>query len=156
MLIKKEILHEAGLFRQGLLTIEDDDLWFKIAYRHPRIGYVDTPLAIYHMGTEGSIMKTHRDIGFLCDFLSCHLAMSKQEGKYEDFMPCGAKLLKCWIHWSWTDERIYQIRTLIAQFGFLIPTCRRFIISLLTLYPSLTCRCMPLLRKMNKILKVPL
>ncbi|MHC5098093.1 MAG: glycosyltransferase family 2 protein, partial [Planctomycetota bacterium] len=59
MLIQKEVLLEAGLFRPSQARMNDEDMWFRIAYRHPKVGYLTTPLAIYHRGVADSIVKKH-------------------------------------------------------------------------------------------------
>ena len=46
-LVRKEVLLEAGLFRPGQTRINDMDMWFRIAYRHPAIGFVLEPTAVY-------------------------------------------------------------------------------------------------------------
>ena len=155
-LIKKSILYEAGLFRIGQLRINDDDLWFRIAYRHPRIGYVTEPLAVYHMGVENSIMKKYRDTAIICDFLNRHLELSKSHGRYDDFHPVAKKMAKCWVCWSWADKRIFQIRMILRDFGFLFPLWYKTVLFVLTVCPGFTLRCMPVLRKINRILKIPL
>jgi glycosyltransferase involved in cell wall biosynthesis len=47
MVIRREVFAEVGVFDTGLATGEDLDLWFRIALRHPRIGYAREPAATY-------------------------------------------------------------------------------------------------------------
>jgi len=49
MLIKKNIIIEAGMFPKGQALGEDLDLWWRIAYHYPKIGYVSEPIAVYHL-----------------------------------------------------------------------------------------------------------
>ena len=73
MLVKKEVLQEAGMFEAGLHMAEDTDLWFRIACRRPQIGYVAKPLAIYHMATAASLMEKHRRLKFQSDLIERQL-----------------------------------------------------------------------------------
>jgi hypothetical protein len=108
------------------------------------------------MGVENSIMKKYRDTTIICDFLKRHLELSKSHGRYDDFWPVAKKMAKGWVYWSWTDERIYQIRLILKEFGFLFPVWYKTALFILTIFPGLTLRCMPMLRKINRIFKIPL
>ena len=47
MVIRRDVLLEAGGFHETFLRGEDRDLWFRIALRYPQIGYSRAPAAIY-------------------------------------------------------------------------------------------------------------
>jgi glycosyltransferase involved in cell wall biosynthesis len=55
MLIRKDLLIEAGLFLPGQKRMNDIDMWFRIAYIRPRFGFVFEPLAVYHLGVFCSV-----------------------------------------------------------------------------------------------------
>jgi glycosyltransferase involved in cell wall biosynthesis len=156
MLIKKEILIEAGLFRVGQLRINDEDLWFRIVYRRPETGFISQPLAIYHMGTIDSISKWYRDPFIICDFLERHVQLAEEYGKQDAFRPCARNMAKMWIHQCWQDERIFQIRSMLRRLGLLLPKRYKIIVYMLTFFPGITRRCMPFFRKINKIFKIPI
>ncbi len=156
MLIQKSVLLEAGLFRPGQLRMNDEDMWFRIAYRYPRIGYLTEPLAIYHRGIPGSIVKTHNHPEIVIELIKRHLVLAEEQGRQEVFRPVARSITKMWIHWSWEDARAFQIRLLTKELGFLLPKWYKLAIYVLTICPGLTLRCMPVLRKINKILKLPL
>ncbi|MHC5184211.1 MAG: hypothetical protein ACYSPI_08055, partial [Planctomycetota bacterium] len=154
--VRKDILIEAGLFRVGQLRINDDDLWFRIAYRQPVIGYLPQPLAIYHRGVENSIMKKYSDPFIICDFLDRHLELSERFDSAERFLPVATLLLKNWIHRCWFDERIFKIRGMVKRSGFLLSKGYKTAFYILTICPRVTLFCMPVFRKINKVLKLPL
>jgi len=54
MLIRTEVLREAGVFDVSLRTGLDQDMWYRIADRHPRIGYVKRPLFTYNRANPHS------------------------------------------------------------------------------------------------------
>lgn len=156
MLIRKAVLIEAGLFRPGQVRMNDEDMWFRIAYRYPKIGYLTEPLAIYHQGTPDSIVKKHNHADIVIEFVNRHLQVAADHGRLETFRPVARYMAKMWIHWSWADERIWQIRRMLRELGGLLPRSYRVIVYLLTICPRCTLRCMPLLRKLNKLLKLPI
>ncbi len=88
MLIKKEVLEQAGMFQPGLHIAEDTDLWFRIACRRPQIGYVAEPLAIYHMTTAASLMQKHRQLKFQSDLIERQLQFASEHGRLDAFKPC--------------------------------------------------------------------
>jgi len=57
MLIQHEVLDEVGGFDTALQVAEDRDLLFRIALRHPVVGYAARPGLRYHVDTPGSLTK---------------------------------------------------------------------------------------------------
>ncbi|MEN8127779.1 MAG: glycosyltransferase family A protein [Planctomycetota bacterium] len=156
MLIRKDVLFEAGLFRPGQPRMNDEDMWFRIAYRYPKVGYLTAPLAIYHRGVAASIVKTHNHPEIVIELIKRHLKLAEQQGRLDAFRLVARSITKMWIHWSWEDKRAFQIRLLLKEFGFLLPKGYKIAVYLLTVFPGLTLALMPILRKINKVLKLPL
>lgn len=156
MLIQKRVLIEAGLFRPGQPRMNDEDMWFRIAYRYPRVGYITQPLAVYHRGTPDSIVKKHNRPEIVIELIHRHLKLAEEQGRLDAFRPVASSITKMWIHWSWQDQRAFQIRLLLKELGFLLPFRYKLALYILTIFPGLTLTLMPLLRKINKILKIPL
>lgn len=154
MFIKKQALIEAGLFTPGQPMANDLDMWWRVAYLYPQIGYTARPLAIYHTHVSGSITKVHKDPKILSDLIARHLDIAKQHGKYEQFKPCAQHMIRYWVHIYLSDERITDIRSMIKRFGHILPTGYRIVMNLLTLSPAVTKLCMPVLRKVNKLLGI--
>ena len=156
MLIRKDVLLEAGLFRSGQSRMNDEDMWFRIAYRYPRVGYLTMPLAIYHRGVPGSIVKKHNHPEIVIELIKRHLILAKERGRLDVFRAVARFITKMWIHWSWEDERAFQIHLLLKELGFLLPRWYKLALYILTVFPGLTLALMPVLRKINKVLKLPL
>lgn len=156
MLIRRDVLIEAGLFLVGQKRINDEDMWFRIAYRYPMIGYLTIPLAVYHRGVAGSIIKKHNQAELVIEFVKRHLKLSEEMGRLDVFRPVGRKITKMWIHRSWEDERAFQIRLIVKELGFLLPTWYKAALYVLTISPGLTLKMMPGLRKINNFFKIPL
>ncbi len=138
MLIRRDVLLEAGLFRPGQLRANDFDMWWRIAYRHPKIGYLADPLAIYYLDVEGSIIRKHKDFAISCDLIERHLKMAEEHGRLEAFRPCAAYLLRRWMRAMLFDEQAREIRAMIRQFGDLLPTTYKALMWILTAFPKTT------------------
>ncbi|MHC4288003.1 MAG: hypothetical protein ACYSSJ_06865, partial [Planctomycetota bacterium] len=126
------------------------------AYHYPKVGYLTTPLAIYHRGVADSIVKKHNHPEIVIELIKRHLKLAEQQDRLDAFKPVARSITKMWIHWSWEDERAFQIRLLLKELGFLLPQWYKLALYILTIFPGLTLALMPLLRKINKILKLPL
>ena len=109
------------MFRPEQLRANDTDLWFRIAYRWPKIGYVNEPLAIYHRGVEGSITKTHTHSKIIGDLVARHLKLSAEKGKLADFQPCGSKILQVWMREIIQQQRSEEVLYLVQRFKDILP-----------------------------------
>ncbi len=119
MLIRREVLLEAGMFLPGQARINDMDMWFRIAYLRPKVGFVTRPLAIYHMGIPASIVKVHKGPEVIGGFIERHLELAASHGVLEAFRPCAAKTLGWWIHCYLAERRGREVRGLLRRYGHL-------------------------------------
>ncbi len=117
MILRRKAILEAGLFQPGLKRINDMDLWFRVAYRHPPIGFVPQPLAVYHLGIPDSTIKAHCDPRIIADFLRRHFGLAAGFGKADDFRPCAAKMLASWLTMLLDQRRGREVRGLLREFG---------------------------------------
>jgi hypothetical protein len=138
MLIKKKVLQEAGMFQPGLHIAEDTDLWFRIACRWPRIGFIAEPLAIYHMTTAGSLMQKHRRLKFQSDLVSRHLAFADECGRLDAFAPCVGRSVSSHIRGLLFENRPAEIRELTEKFGELLTWRFKTVVRLLLVFPRTT------------------
>jgi len=156
MIVKRSVLIEAGLFRPGQLRFNDEDMWWRIAYRHPVIGYTPKPLAIYHMYVPDSLTNKYEVPKSLDELIANHIQIASECGKLEQFKPCAERMLRYWIHRYWFDERIMHIRETVVRFSEVLPPFYKLVLRLLTICPRLTSACMPILSRINKVLRLPL
>jgi glycosyltransferase involved in cell wall biosynthesis len=156
MVIKRSVLEEAGMFRVGQLRSNDQDMWWRIAYLHKSIGYNSEPLAVYHCQVQMSITKTHKKPQILSDLIGRHLKLAASHGRREQFEPCAVHMLRYWIHEYMLDERIYGVRDLIVRFKNLLPLFYRWYLWVLTISPRATLAALPLLRRINRWLRLPI
>ncbi len=97
LLIRKDVFERAGLFVPGMKRAQDNDMWFRIAYQYPQIGYIPQPIAVYHLDTVGSSTKVNTHYSFMKELVDRHLALSVQYGRQEAFIPCVRMMLQTWI-----------------------------------------------------------
>ncbi len=138
MVIQRRILMEAGLFAAGVGRGEDLDLWWRIAYRHPQVGFVAEPTAIYHVGVTESCTKKTGEITEFINPLRRHLELSRLAGRQQAFVPVAQHYLRLWIRSMLFDARSGDIRRLISEFPHFYSFGYKVCIHLLTLFPSLT------------------
>ncbi len=137
-LIRRDVLVEAGFFDPSLKKAEDIELWWKIAYRHPRIGFVAEPLAIYHLGTSQSLNKNKMQGRFYADLIARHLTLAEQFDRLDSFRPLAEHLLRGWMRSMLFDARAEDIRLILNEFGSLFPVGYRLWMRLLTRFPRTT------------------
>ncbi|MHC4951850.1 MAG: glycosyltransferase family 2 protein [Planctomycetota bacterium] len=83
MLIRKDVLFEANLFRPGQPRMNDED-----------------------------IVKTHNHPEIVIELIKRHLKLAEEQNRLDAFRDVARSITKMWIHWSWEDERAFQIRLL--------------------------------------------
>ena len=156
MVVRRDILQKAGLFRVGQRLAQDIDMWWRIGYQWPGIGYIVEPLAAYHVDTPESSTKRHRDPNHLTELLTRHLQLASDHGKLDMFLPCAQYTLRYYIHRYLLDDRIAAIRGIIVKFDKLLPSRYKSALRLLTICPRATRVCLPALRLINKVVHLPL
>jgi len=138
MLIRRSVFDEVGLFSEDLRRANDIDMWFRIAYRHPQIAYVAEPLAVYHLDTAGSIVKTSTRAPVLAKFIERHLELSQQAGAFNEFCPVARRLLRQWIRGMLFAGQGQDARQLLGGFKSLLPLHYRLGMGLATRFPRTT------------------
>ena len=138
MLIKKNILQEAGLFRPGQPMANDLDLWYRIAYQRPRIGFIPQPLAIYHMVVPQSISHKHKQTEHIIEFIKRHLELSAEFGRLDAYKAFAGYSVTSWIRGLIFENKPAEIRRLLGEFEELLTFRFETIIRLLLIWPSAT------------------
>ncbi len=145
MLIKKEVIEESGGFFHGQKRHNDTDLWFRIAYRYPQVGFSNEPLAIIHQDIPGSITHIYRKSPeILIDFIDRHIQLSKDLNRFDSFQPLARYMVESWSRSSLFDNRIYYIGNMMKKNGNLMSARFKCVMTLLIIWPWAT----------NKLLRV--
>jgi glycosyltransferase involved in cell wall biosynthesis len=97
LMIHRSVFDQVGLFEPGMKRAQDNDLWFRIAYQFPRIGYLPQSLSVYHLDTPGSSTKVNDQVDFMVQLINRHLALSEKFNRAEAFRPCVTAMVQTWI-----------------------------------------------------------
>lgn len=138
MLIKKEILEQVGLFQVGMLHGEDMDLWWRIAYQWPAIGFNFEPLAVYHMNVSQSLTQQRLPHGVCIELIERHLKLSAEQGRDDVFKVTAGGSARARIRALLFENRPEEIRELMERFGELLTRRFKIVICLLLVSPRLT------------------
>ncbi len=138
MFINRVVIEKVGLFDQSLFRGEDTDLWFRIAYRWPEIGYIGEPMAIYHMDIPDSSTRRYESLKEMSALVKKHIKLSRDYGQLDEYLPCAQKNIRSWIRSSLFDDRIYEIKNALRKFGIYLPKKYIFYVRLLIIFPRLT------------------
>jgi len=138
MLIKKSVLQEAGLFRPGQPMANDLDLWYRIAYRRPRIGFIPQPLATYHMVIPQSISCKHKQTEYAIEFIKRHLELSAEYGRLDAYKAFAGYAVTSWIRGLIFEDKPEEIRRLLEEFEELLTFRLKMIVRLLLICPGAT------------------
>jgi len=138
MLVKKDVLIECGMFLVGQKVANDQDMWFRIAYKHPQIGYTPEPLAVYHLSVPESITKKYAQIDFLIEFVKRHLELGTKHG-YRELMESWARsLITLRIRSLFFVNEPEKIKRLTDEFGEILDLRFMSLIKILMICPKLT------------------
>lgn len=138
LMIKKEALKQAGMFRPGQLMANDLDMWFRIAFKWPRFGYISKPLAIYHLNISQSVSQKYERLEILSGLYKRHLKLAAEHGRSEAFEPCVRHMVSSWIRGLIFENKPTEIRRLLEEFEELLTFRFKTIIRLLLICPSAT------------------
>jgi len=138
MVIRRSALMEAGLFLVGQARFNDLDLWLRLAYRQPEIGYATAPSAVYHMDTPDSIAQGHFPVELYCEFISRHCRLAAEHGRCDAFERFASTILRRWMRAMLFDARGGDVREMMYRFDNLLPAYYKMIMRLLTAFPRTT------------------
>lgn len=125
LIVMKKVLYDAGLFVPNLKW-EDTDIFLKIAYNHPPIGYIDSPLINYQSDSDGSL--TSKDRFFAdkrCELIERHINLSRQYNRQREFIKCASEKVLWWINVALKYGKFKDAQTMIYRLGYLIPLSLR-------------------------------
>ena len=121
LMIQRQVFDAVGLFEPGMKRAQDNDLWFRIAYQYPRIGYLPEPLAIYHLDTPASSTKINDSVEFMITLVRRHEKLSKQYGRDEAFRSCITQMVQNWIRQLKKQGRRNDALLLLNEFKDYLP-----------------------------------
>lgn len=139
MLVKRSILQDVGLFQPGMFHgQEDTDLWWRIAYQYPAIGFNTEPLAIYHMNVSQSLTQHRLPHDVYIELIERHLKLSAEHKRDDVFKVKAGRFTRSRIRGLLFENRPAEIRVLMNRFGELLPRRFKTVIRLLLVFPRAT------------------
>jgi len=149
MVIKREILLNTGLYREDMSFSEDHDLWWRIAYQWPEIGYLCRPLSVYYQNRSGRLNRNvanPEQVRMFCELLDRHLALSARHDRSEAFRIRLESMLKWYLKEMEREKRYPDLLNLISLYEKYIPIRYKTEMRVQARFP----RMMPLLRRIYK------
>lgn len=142
ILVHREVFEHAGLFDSCWLLCADFDMWWRIAYHFPAIGYLPEPLATVHLDVLDTAAKASRITSKRGEdarnLVARHLKLADEQAALAQFTPLAKKVLKkslaATIYYGFKDDA----RATVAQFPGLFPWYWRLGTYLLTVFPKVT------------------
>lgn len=116
LLVHQSVFDKVGRFVPDMKRGQDNDLWYRIAYQFPSVGYLARPLAIYHADTPHSSVKINDANDFMIEMVRRHEQLSKKYDRYDAFKPCMTHMLQDRIRQLLRQKRHPDIKQLLDQF----------------------------------------
>ena len=139
MIVQRQVLEEAGLFQDGLNYCEEYDLWWKIGYHWPKVGYINHPLVVcYAQRPESLTVSTDRVeiMNTLSDVFERHLELSSQYGKQDLIKPFIIQRLRKWSYNLYRIGQFQAVRKTLTRFDYLLPWRYKLFMRISTLLPN--------------------
>lgn len=140
----REIFEKAGYFDKALDRAQDTDMWFRIGYVYPKLGYITKPTCIVHLeGAHQAILlkrlraKSGEPVRY---FLRKHLTLARQYGAAEKLKPIARRLLKKTVFTTLYNGLGNDGRLLLREFGDLLSPSYKALARLGLLFPGCTAR----------------
>ena len=121
LMIHRSVFGAVGMFEPGMKRAQDNDLWYRIAYQYPKVGYLPESLSIYHLDTQDSSTKINDDVDFMVNLVHRHEQLSKEHNRYEAFGPCATHMLQTRIRQLEKQHRRKDVRVLLKNFNAYLP-----------------------------------
>ncbi|MHC4075399.1 MAG: glycosyltransferase family 2 protein [Planctomycetota bacterium] len=142
MLIRKDVFEQVGNFDPFWIRCADLDMWWRIAYKFPSIGYLAEPLVLIHLDVEnvvstGTRLKGKRGLQSR-ELIAKHLEMAKQNNCLRTFEPYARRILIDKIFTMLYHGFKQDTRDTVKQFSAIVPSYCRLAVYLLSIFPKAT------------------
>jgi glycosyltransferase involved in cell wall biosynthesis len=142
LMVRRDVFSEVGVFDNCWKRCADQDMWWRITYKFPRIGYISKPLVIVHLETPTlttvKLSLEDKRGGQIRELVTRHLELAKTAGMSEEYRPLAAKVLKNALLAMLYRGFGSDARTTVRQFDDLFVWHWRLGTYLLTVFPKVT------------------
>jgi glycosyltransferase involved in cell wall biosynthesis len=142
MVIHREVFERVGVFDSCWALCADLDLWWRIAYAYPRIGYLPQPVGIMHLDVLNVAAMRHHLTGKRGDdarrLVEKHLKLAQEKNMLAEMRPLAGKVLRQSLATNVYHGLKADARATIRQFPTLLSGSQRWGAFVLTEFPRLT------------------
>lgn len=142
MIVRKDIIDEAGAFDTSFVRGEDIDLWWRIAHRYPAIGYVAEAMVTRYLDAEEALGREQRRAEWRGDIrrrlIARHMEMAAKCGDIAEFQPFASMMLREGMMAMLLEGYGEDARATVRQFGELYKPSLRIGVYILTIFPKAT------------------
>ena len=121
VIAKKQAIIKVGMFNPQLSLAQDIDLWFRLAYQFPKVGFIPAPLAIYNTDTPESNVKRFTNTSHICKVIDGHIKLSAEHDCLAEFERCILPMVHRWVLILSREERYKEMLTLIKKYRKYLP-----------------------------------
>ena len=156
MIVRRDVFDEVGFFAEEHSFAEDIDLWWRIAWRHSKTGFVTDPIAIYHLPAQPTLSQENRSshMAILCPLLDKHLEIARSQGSEDRFKPVVSFLVTAWIRGLLFRGDKENICMLISNYGYSLNLGFKLFVTVLMVFPRFTANGCHVISKIVRALKL--
>ena len=158
MVVRRDAMEEAGLFRDGLPNAEDTDMWFRLAMRCPQVGYIPQPIAVYHLyksGIGSNCGPTREKLEIICNLVEQNLELAENCNRQDKFRPCATSYLRRLIRSCLFDHKLApDVKKIPTRFQDLFHPGYKSMIAILTCFPRVTATLLHLISRIVRVLNL--
>jgi glycosyltransferase involved in cell wall biosynthesis len=156
MILHRSLFDTIGLFNEDQTFSEDLEMWWRIAFEYPEIGYVASPCAVYHLQRPGTLTEEFKKtkLKVLVDLVEKNLRTAERKNMQNFFEPVVKRLVTSWIRGLLFENRPGEIHQLLVRFDVYLSTRFKCLIRLLMLFPKATAWGCHLISKIVRCLKL--
>ncbi len=158
MMVRRDVFEKAGLFDSCWRRCADYDMWWRIAYHYPRIGYLAQPLAVMHLdvqvGTTKQLALEDKRAADVIRLIGRHLELAGRYGAVNEFRPLASDVLRKGLKTALFHGFGQDARDIIKQFADLFGWYVRCAVILLTVFPHLTSAVMRTTSYLRRLLRL--
>jgi glycosyltransferase involved in cell wall biosynthesis len=142
MIVHRDVFKKVGGFDSCWALCADYDMWWRIAYDFPRIGYLPQPLGIMHLDALDVVAARYHLAGKRGDdarrLVERHLKLAQEKGMLRELTPLAKKVLRKSLATNIFHGLKADARATIRQFPTLLPLPLRLAALAMTTFPKTT------------------
>ncbi len=139
MMVKREVFTTVGVFSEVQAHMEDMDFWWRAAMYYPKIGFVNVPLATYHLDIEGSLMHVKKKWGEYVLMIERAIRLAEDNDRLAKFRPCLVSELHGRIRsMLFNKDNAVEIKIILNKFNYLFGWKYKSVVMFLLIFPGLT------------------